>query len=214
VYKRQQTNRIIIDTDIDTWTVIGNFQTQLGSLTDFNNADANTAMAETSPGSGVYELTATIPTPGAYSFRVVETGTFFGVGTDQRRDDANNLDFNIFENDQEVTFRYDSTKGAFGFFTDAVLLGDTDNDGVVEFEDDFGPIRDNFLTATSLRAEGDLDFSGFVDIRDFREWKNAFQGDPALIAQALSQLSAVPEPSTLMLLGLAAIAGGVRRRGC
>ena len=171
-------------------------------------------MIETAVDSGVFELTATIPTPGAYNFRVVETGSFFGVGTDQRRDNGANLDFNTFEDDQEVTFRYDATKGAFGFFTDAVLAGDTDNDGVVEFEDDFGPIRDNFLTATSLRADGDLDLSGFVDIRDFREWKNAFQGSPELIAEALAQLTAVPEPSSLMLLGLAALAGGARRRGC
>lgn len=206
------TNRISFSDDIDTWTVIGNFQTQLGSLTDYNNADANTVMTETAPDSGIFELTATIPVSDAYNFRVVETGSFYGIGTDQRRDNAANLDFNTFEDDQEVTFRYDANKGAFGFFTDAVLAGDTDNDGVVEFEDDFGPIRDNFLTATNLRAEGDLDLSGFVDIRDFREWKNAFQGDPALIAQAIAQLSAVPEPSSLMLFGLVAVAGGLRRR--
>ncbi|QDT68979.1 hypothetical protein MalM25_19050 [Planctomycetes bacterium MalM25] len=208
------TNRISFTDDIDTWTVIGNFQTQLGGATDYNNADANTAMTETAPDSGIFELTTMIPTPGAYNFRVVDTGSFYGIGTDQRRNDAANLNFNTFEDDQEVTFRVDTAKGAFGFFTEAVLAGDTDNDGVVEFEDDFGPIRDNFLTATNLRSEGDLDFSGFVDIRDFREWKNAFGGSPALIAEALAQLTAVPEPSSLMLLGLTALAGGLRRRGC
>ncbi|MEO0530411.1 MAG: PEP-CTERM sorting domain-containing protein [Planctomycetota bacterium] len=203
------TNRVIVDSDIDTWNVIGDFQTQLGSLTDFNNSDPNTVMTDV--GSGLFQLTATIPTPGAYSFRAVQSGSFIGIGTDQRRDDAANLAFNTFEDDQEVTFELDTTRGAIRFLTDAVLAGDTDNDGDVDF-DDFTPIRDNFLTATSLRAEGDLDFSGFVDIRDFREWKNAFNGPPELIALAVSQLSAVPEPSSVLLLGVATLLGGFGRR--
>lgn len=204
-----ETNRVIISDDIADWTVIGNFQTQLGGLTDYNNADANTLM--TDAGGGLFQLTTTIPTPGQYNFRVVETGSFFGIGSDARRDNANNLDFNVFEDDQEVTFEVDTTRGAIRFLTEAVLAGDTDNNGSVEFAD-FEPIRDNFLTATSLRSEGDLDFSGFVDIRDFREWKNAFQGPPALIELALSQLSAVPEPSSVLLLSLAACGLGLRSR--
>lgn len=205
-----QENRVIISDDIVNWNIIGNFQTQLGSGTDYNNIDPNTVM--TDAGGGLFQLTTTIPTPGQYNFRAVGNGSFFGIGTDGRRDDANNLDFNTFEADQEVTFEVDTTRGAIRFLTEAVLAGDTDNDGVVEFEDDFFPIRDNFLTATSLRAEGDLDLSGFVDIRDFREWKNAFQGPPALIELALSQLSAVPEPSTALLVGLAVFGGAARRR--
>lgn len=205
-----QNNRVIISDDLADWTVIGNFQTQLGSAGDYNNSDPNTLM--TDAGGGLFQLVTTIPTPGAYNFRTVETGSFFGIGSDARRDNANNLSFNTFEDDQEVTFEVDTTRGAIRFLTEAVLAGDTDNDGVVEFEDDFFPIRDNFLTATSLRAEGDLDFSGFVDIRDFREWKNAFQGPPELIGLALSQLSAVPEPTSALLLSLAVIGGAVRRR--
>lgn len=205
-----QTNRVIISDDIADWTVIGNFQTQLGSAGDYNNTDSNTLM--TDAGGGLFQLTTMIPTPGAYNFRTVETGTFDGIGTDGRHNNSGNLSFNTFEDDQEVTFELDTNRGAIRFLTEAVLAGDTDNDGVVEFEDDFFPIRDNFLTATNLRAEGDLDFSGFVDIRDFREWKNAFQGPPELIGLALSQLSAVPEPTSALLLSLAAIGGAVRRR--
>lgn len=204
------TNRVIISDDVVDWTVIGNFQTQLGGASDFNNADPNTVM--TDAGNGLFQLTTTIPTPGQYSFRAVETGSFFGIGTDARRDNANNLDFNVFEENQEVTFELDTTKGAIRFLTEAVLAGDTDNDGVVEFEDDFFPIRDNFLTATSLRSDGDLDFSGFVDIRDFREWKNNFTGSPALVELALSQLAAIPEPTSALLVSLAVVGGAVRRR--
>ncbi len=205
-----QTNRVIISDDVADWTVIGNFQTQLGGSGDYNNSDPNTLM--TDAGGGLFQLTTTIPTPGLYNFRAVETGSFFGIGSDARRDNANNLDFNTFEEDQEVTFEVDTNRGAIRFLTEAVLAGDTDNDGVVEFEDDFFPIRDNFLTATNLRGEGDLDLSGFVDIRDFREWKNAFNGPPELIAQAFAQLNAVPEPSGFVLLALAACAAAKRNR--
>lgn len=205
-----QTNRVIISDDITDWTVIGNFQTQLGGVGDYVNNDPNTLM--TDAGGGLFQLTTVIPTPGTYNFRAVETGSFFGIGSDARRDNANNLDFITFEDDQEVTFEVDTNRGAIRFLTEAVLAGDTDNDGVVEFEDDFFPIRDNFLTATNLRAEGDLDLSGFVDIRDFREWKNAFNGPPELIASALAQLSAVPEPSSALLLCFAACGVRMRRR--
>lgn len=205
------TNRVAILDDYTTWTAVGNFQTQLGSATDFNNSFAGTAMTLTDP--GVYALTTTIPTAGSYTWRAVKTGTFNGVGTNGRSGNANNMSFNTFEDDQEVTFEIDTNIGGIRFLTDAVLAGDTDNNGVVDF-DDFIPIRDNFLTATSIRANGDLDFSGFVDIRDFREWKNAFNGPPAMVELALSQLGlAVPEPASVLMLGVTVlVAGGVRRR--
>lgn len=212
-----QTNRIAIVDDVDTWTVIGNFQTQLGATADYDNDYAGTAMTETAPDSGVFELTTMIPTAGNYNFRTVNTGTFLGVGTDQRRNDAANLSFLTFEENQEVTFRLDTNVGAFGFFTDAVLAGDTDNDGMVEFEDDFFPILNNFLTETFLRAEGDLDGSGFVDIRDFREWKNAALAEgitPTQVGIAFAMLNGgqAPEPGGLFLLGVAMVAAVRRRR--
>lgn len=205
------TNRVAILDDWTTWTAIGNFQTQLGSASDYNNSFAGTEMSLTAP--GVYSLTTTIPTAGSYAWRAVKTGAYNGVGTNGRWGNAANMTFNTFEDNQEVTFEMNTLIGAIRFLTEAVLAGDTDNDGIVEFEDDFFPIRDNFLTATGLRANGDLDGSGFVDIADFREWKNAFNGPPALIQLALAQLQGVPEPSGLALLGLATVFfGGSRRR--
>lgn len=207
------TNRVAIIGDYTNWTAVGNFQTQLGSATDFNNAFAGTTMMLTSP--GVYSLTTNIPTAGSYIWRAVKTGTFDGIGTNGRRfgsGNPTNLAFNTFENGQEVTFEVNTNIGAIRFITEAVLAGDTNNNGLVEFND-FEPIRDNFLATTNLRANGDLDGSGFVDIADFREWKNAFSGPPALIQMALAQLQSVPEPSSLVLIGLAtAFLGGSRRR--
>jgi hypothetical protein len=205
------TNRVAILDDYTTWTAIGNFQTQLGSPGDFNNTFAGTAMTVTDP--GIYALTTIIPTAGSYTWRAVKTGTFNGVGTNGRSNNAANLAFNTFEDNQQVTFEMNTNIGAIRYLTEAVLAGDTNNNGIVEFEADFFPIRDNFLSSTNLRANGDLDGNGFVDIADFRQWKNAFSGPPALIEMALAQLQSVPEPSSLALLGLAtAFLGGSRRR--
>lgn len=97
------------------------------------------------------------------------------------------------------------------------LPGDSDGDFTVEFSD-FFPIRDNWLdtntsTVTLTRAQGDLDLSGAVDLRDFREWKDAFNPSPAQLQFAFSQLgAAVPEPAGLALgaLCVAAACGGRR----
>jgi hypothetical protein len=80
------------------------------------------------------------------------------------------------------------------------VAGDTDGDGVVELEDDFGPIRDNFRKMVSLRSEGDLERNGVVDFLDFRQWKTAFVGGGGSLAGVdLGFLSNVPEPSAALL---------------
>jgi hypothetical protein len=84
--------------------------------------------------------------------------------------------------------------------------GDVDGDDDVDM-DDFAIIQSHFQQAVTMRSEGDLTFDNFVDFRDFRQWKN---NAPAPV---LGQLAAIPEPSAVLLAGLA-IAGlaAVRRR--
>jgi len=78
------------------------------------------------------------------------------------------------------------------------VLGDTDGDGIVEFEDDFGPIRDNFRKLVAARSQGDLVVNGIVDFDDFRQWKTAFVGGGGSLAGIdLGFATNVPEPSTL-----------------
>jgi hypothetical protein len=78
------------------------------------------------------------------------------------------------------------------------VLGDTDGDGIVEFEDDFGPIRDNFRKLVATRSQGDLVVNGIVDFDDFRQWKTAFVGGGGSLAGIdLGFATNVPEPSTL-----------------
>ncbi len=125
------------------------------------------------------------------------------------------------------TLTYDELRqgGTFESVTSVVpdfVLGDTNGDFVVEFEPDFGPIRDNWLETNATfgmtleRADGDLNLNGVVSIEDFREWKNAYLqngGTASQVAAALASLgaNAAPEPNSLLLV-LAAVAGLAGRR--
>lgn len=111
--------------------------------------------------------------------------------------------------------------GSFNTFisgvVDPFLNGDTDNDGVVEFEDDFFPIRDNWLETIATmpglsRTDGDLNVDGMVDIVDFREWKDAYNPNPAQLRFALLSLGlTVPEPGAAVLAVLGCVAVARRR---
>jgi hypothetical protein len=88
--------------------------------------------------------------------------------------------------------------------------GDTDGDGIVEFPDDFEPIRANFRKAVSARTMGDLVDDNVIDFADFHEWKVAFvSGGGSLAGLDLSFGANVPEPGTAALFLMAAIANAV-----
>ncbi len=87
-----------------------------------------------------------------------------------------------------------------------VIPGDVNGMGGVTIAD-YEIIRANYRTNVGMRAQGDLNDDGFVDVLDFREWKaNA----PPAIGAGIS----IPEPSGCALaLGGLALAWARRRRG-
>jgi Pullulanase X25 domain len=219
-------DRISVSTDateFSNYYATGNWMDEAGGAGDWNAGDPLFAM--TDQGGGLWSVDATISTPGTYQFKATANGIFdFQWGTNGRLNDSANLQFVTVAPNQDVTFMLDVSKGAIAYSTDTFLDGDTDNDGVVEFEDDFFPIRDHWLESTFLRADGNLDNTGdsegIVDITDFRQWKNACTlvgcATPAGMAAAFASLGAstVPEPSSLVI---AIIAGmwlmtGARKR--
>jgi hypothetical protein len=189
-----------------------------GGLANWDPADATFAM--TDQGGGLWSVDATIASPGTYEFKVVADGDANGWayqwGGDGRNVNGSNVQFFTVAANQGVTFELDLSKGAIRFSTETFLAGDTNNNGIVELEPDFGPIRDNWLKETFLREEGNLDNTGesegIIDIADFRQWKNAWPGPPEAVAAAFASLGAVPEPGSALLAALAGVViVGVRR---
>ncbi len=213
-----ETNRITVSTDatqVPGFFATGSWMDEAGGTGDWNNSDPMFQM--TDQGSGLWSVDATIATPGTYEFKVTKGDWEGQWGKDGRSVNPVNWAFDVVAADQDFTFLLDISKGAIGFTTDTFVLGDTDGDTIVELEDDFGPIRDNWLNSTFLRAEGNLDNTGasegIIDIADFRQWKNAFNGPPAVIAAAWASLGVVPEPSSVLLASFASVLlAGVRRR--
>jgi hypothetical protein len=87
------------------------------------------------------------------------------------------------------------------------LTGDTNHDGVVDLTD-LNNVLNNFGSAGSGNP-GDDNADNVVDLTDLNNVLNNFGSHAAAAASALS---AVPEPSVVGALGVAAVIGGVRRR--
>ncbi len=83
--------------------------------------------------------------------------------------------------------------------------GDFNEDGVIDTAD-FLILAANFDTGRTF-AEGDNNFDGRVNLLDFVEFRRLFQA-----AQQQGATAAVPEPSSLTMLGLALFAWAFRRR--
>lgn len=97
-----QTNITGVSTDPGTWTAVGDWQ-------GWDNNDPVTNM--TAQGGGVYELTASIESPGSYQFKAVKTGTWDAIGSDGRSVNANTSTFITSQAGQNVIFRVDACTG-------------------------------------------------------------------------------------------------------
>lgn len=219
------TDRVTVSTDFTEFSsffATGDFEVAAGGSADFSGGDPLFEM--TDQGGGLWSADVMIATPGSYQFKAVAQGAgdfLYQWGTNGRLEDSANFEFFISAVDQEVTFMLDLSKGAIGFSSGTLVDGDTNGNGIVEFEPDFGPIRDNWLNETFLRSEGNIDNSGdsegVVEIADFRQWKNACTAvscaSGAQISAAFSSLGvSVPEPGSAVLVALAGVMIAGRRR--
>lgn len=88
--------------------------------------------------------------------------------------------------------------------------GDMDLNGKID-ADDYFRIDNGFVRGLTGYGNGDLDFNGKVDADDYFLIDNAFVSQSGILAVDPSAASAVPEPTSLGLIGVAAV-GLLRRR--
>lgn len=93
--------------------------------------------------------------------------------------------------------------GVFGWEVLDFTPGDFDLNEKVEFAD-FMILANNFGTG-NLYSQGDLNFSGRVDLEDFVEFRSVFLAQPPAAAS-------VPEPASAIVLQLGLIVGMLLRR--
>src|SRR5690606_20148124 len=103
-----------------------------------------------------------------------------------------------------------TTNGGYTGLIDNVSVkyfvpGDVTGDGLVN-NNDFDVILGAMFTNVSMRTQGDLTGDGFVDFADYRVWK-----DTPKSGVGAGEV-AVPEPSSLALMGLAIGIGFVARK--
>lgn len=214
------TNRVIVSTDateIASFHATGSWMNEAsgGAVGDWTNNSPTFQLVNM--GGGLFEVDVTIDTPGTYEYKVTKGDWDGQWGAQGRSVNAQNIQFDVVAANQNFTFILDLAKGAVGFTTDTFTPGDTNGNTIVDMND-FYPIRDNWLKPTFLRAEGNLvntgASAGVVDIADFREWKNAYNGALSDVVAAWNSLSAVPEPSSILLISLAGLMlSGRRLRG-
>jgi T5SS/PEP-CTERM-associated repeat protein len=120
-----------------------------------------------------------------------------------------------------LNYEYPDTTDVFGFTTNGGQIlnqmvtamggaasthaGDVDGNGVVD-PFDLAAIKANFRTTVVNRISGDLTGDGFVDIADFREWKE----NDGLLSGGSG--SGVPEPSAALLAAFGMAGAMLRRR--
>ncbi len=88
--------------------------------------------------------------------------------------------------------------------------GDANGVGGVTLAD-YTIIQANSFTSQPAGMNGDVNYDGLVDFKDFHEWKTSFPGG---VAAAEAALAAIPEPAGLTLAAgvLTTLVGIVRRR--
>jgi hypothetical protein len=125
-------------------------------------------------------------------------GKPIGVEFDTTSTEANPLVLNSWAGVDNVILQISGT-----------LAGDFNGDGLINLTD-YGILRDNLQESHDFLAEGEITGEGFTNLNDFRAWKSL----PQVVASGVLATIAVPEPGTMALAAIGAIAAlqGARRR--
>ena len=97
-----ETNIIGVSSEPGYWTAVGDWQ-------GWNNSDPASSMSPAN--DGLYQLNATIPSPGIYQFKAVKTGSWDAIGADGRSINAATATFETTLVDQLVLFQVQAHAG-------------------------------------------------------------------------------------------------------
>lgn len=205
-------NNTNLDLDLDFYEIsspAGSLDVTTSGWNSLQNPTLNTPAFPSGDGSGNgWEV---VGTPDANS--VTE---FYLQGTTEMLDGTSVSLGNLFAGGtQDLFFRYGINgayvDGVVEYISDPTILGDTDSDGDIDLQDLLN-VQNNF-GLPSPPALGDTDGDGDVDLQDLLNVQNNFGLDPNPGALATAP-SAVPEPTSLLLVGLTAVGAlwAVRRR--
>jgi hypothetical protein len=111
------TDRIGVDYEQGTWTMVGSVPG-----VDWDPSNAASAMTETAPGSGIYEMTISAVPAGTYDWKAVNTGTWDSIGSEGRSINAGNIQL-ITTATADLTFRVDALGGVTQVIPEPATLG-------------------------------------------------------------------------------------------
>ena len=124
----------------NTWTAVGDWQP--GGA--FSNTLPASQMAQIAP--GLYAVTYTVPSAGAYQYKVTETGSWaHQFGPDGRSIDSGNLSFQTYSPNQTAAFYLDTARGRIKAFTLKPAVHA--HDGVIDMAGLYHDTRDDMYRA-------------------------------------------------------------------
>ncbi len=192
-------NSFVFDTESLTGVAYGNNPagpSSLGAVAVATGASLNLSVPD---GAGLFAAPINIP-DGTSGLQTVSFGS---------NPNADSLVF-VGDDDAGDAFLPIGTSNDATLTIVPTVIGDSDLNGVVGLGD-FNIWFNNFGTTNAIFTQGENDGNGVVGLGDFNNWFNNFGFTPTIPGPSPAA-SAVPEPSTLLLLVLAAPLALLRRR--
>lgn len=172
------TNFLNVDDDpgVD-FTAVGDFQTELGGASDWNNADPATALADM--GGGIYQFTVTFSTTGSFIGKITRTGTWDAFGDDDggRSTDATNTSFSITNPGEQAVFTLDINQGRMSIDTqsappptpDYCVAGSWQSPS--QWDPAANPLYDDGTNGDAVASDGIYSYSATIATAGNYEWK-------------------------------------------
>lgn len=196
-----------------TFDSFAGFATPFQSFDDYSADGWVNVQANNTPGAGIDPILTFQQGTGGDRTGVALRAQLFAPSASQPLNGGSGT-YNFFIDNLEVTVNSANPNASItlpdGTVISSLLLGDINLDGVVDGLD-IDPFV-TLLTSGGFQAQGDLNSDGVVDGLDIDPFVSVLTGANVSQAQLTTLAAAVPEPSSLLLLGISGLAVLRRRR--